>query len=88
MKAFSLPAILLAFVWAAGASAADGQPAQKGSSAVKTCHAEKVTGSNLRRRICMTDEEREARRKADQETLETFKRGSANSGAADPRLGG
>lgn len=88
MKTLILPAACLALVWAVGATAAGEQPPQKAAGANKTCHAEKVTGSNLRRRICMTDEEREARRKADRDAMETFKRGAANSGTADPRLGG
>ena len=44
------------------------------------CFAEKKTGSHLRKRICVTPEEMEQRRKADQEAMRNLRQSSRGSG--------
>lgn len=49
------------------------------------CFAEKTTGSNLRKRICMTEAEREQRRKADKAALAETRRSTAGASASRGR---
>jgi hypothetical protein len=49
------------------------------------CFAEKTTGSNLRKRICMTEAEREKRRKADKAALAETRRSTAGASASRGR---
>lgn len=44
------------------------------------CFAEKVTGSHLKKRICMTEAERERMRKEDQEAMGRMRSSSAGGG--------
>jgi len=59
------------------------------SSGRLVCFTEPVTGSHMRKRICMTEEERERRRAEDQEALRKFKNSSGGRGNAnvDPDIG-
>ena len=52
------------------------------------CFAEKTTGSHLRKRICVTPEELERRRQADQEAIRKLRQSSGARGQAtkDPSL--
>lgn len=49
------------------------------------CFAEKTTGSNLRKRICMTESEREKRRKEDKAALAETRRSTAGASASRGR---
>lgn len=80
-------------VYAAGGAAAEpakptnpAKPAPGKSDQV--CFAEKTTGSHLRRRVCMTREEQEQRRLADQQAMERLRRsrGAGGFGKPDPSL--
>ncbi|HUR41197.1 MAG TPA: hypothetical protein VM240_08505 [Verrucomicrobiae bacterium] len=53
-----------------------------------SCFSERVTGSNLRRKVCMTDADRDQRRKEDQASMENLKNGSSSRGKgnSDPGL--
>lgn len=56
----------------------------KAEGEARVCFSEARTGSNIKKRICMTEKEREARRQADQEAVQGFKGGSAGrSNAAE-----
>lgn len=47
------------------------------------CFTEPITGSHMRKRVCMTEEERERRRAEDQEALRKFKGGSGSRSSAN-----
>lgn len=77
----------------AGVSAAATEPgAAAGPNAQKSerlvCFAEKTTGSHLRKRICLTPEEMEQRRKADQEAMRNLRQssGARSKANTDPSL--
>ena len=74
-------------VYAAGGAAAEPAKPAPGKSD-QVCFAEKTTGSHLRRRVCMTREEQEQRRLADQQAMERLRRsrGAGGFGKPDPSL--
>lgn len=72
MKILWLPSFLI--LAAVSAQAAETKPTAKrdASDDAKSqlvCVTEPVVGSHIKKRICMTQEEREQRRKADQEAM-------------------
>jgi hypothetical protein len=80
-----------ALTYAAAGTAAEPAKSAKSASASKgqsdrVCFAEKTTGSHLRRRICMTREEQERRRVADQQAVQRMRRstGAGGVGSKDP----
>ena len=92
MKALAtlLAAATLAAALPAGAEQPAAAPeANKPSSGRLVCFTEPVTGSHMRKRICMTEEERDRRRAEDQEALRKFKNSSSGRGNAnvDPKVG-
>lgn len=68
-----------------GASLANDLPSkgkvEGDSGSQQVCFSEKVTGSHLRKRICMTKEEREQRRQQDQEAMNKMQSSKAGGGA-------
>lgn len=80
----ALIVVVLAAVAATGgnAMAAEAKSAT-GSESRMVCFSERQTGSNLRKKICMTEAERERRRKEDQEALANLKNGSSARGVAN-----
>ena len=91
MKALAtlLAAATLAAALPAGANEQPAAaPAAKPSSGRLVCFTEPVTGSHMRKRVCMTEEERDRRRTEDQEALRKFKGGSGARGSAgaDPGM--
>ena len=83
MKAITtlLAAAALMAALPVAAEQAPAAPAAK-SSGRMVCFTEPVTGSNMRKRICMTEEERDRRRTEDQEALRKFKGASGGRGSA------
>lgn len=79
MRALSL--MVIAAVAATGGSAIAAE-AKSGESRM-VCFSERQTGSNLRKKICMTEAERERRRKEDQEALANLKNGSSARGVSN-----
>jgi len=75
--------------FAAVSAAADTSGVAASSEAKKenrlVCFAEKTTGSQLRKRICMTREEQEQRRKEDQDAMNKLRRSGATANR-DPKL--
>jgi hypothetical protein len=71
---------------------AEQQPASKAPAAKSSgrlvCFTEPVTGSHMRKRVCMTEEERAQRRAEDQEAARRFKNSSSSRSKAnvDPEL--
>jgi len=90
MKA--LATLLAATLLAAAVPAHAAEPAsaapQSKSSGRLVCFTEPVTGSHMRKRICMTEEERDRRRAEDQEALRKFKNSTSSRSKAnvDPAL--
>lgn len=82
----ALVSMTLAFT-AASAAAEPGEASapKPGKDEQMVCFAEKKTGSNLRKRICMTETEREARREADQTKMSELRRSSGAGGVARGR---
>ena len=72
-----VPFLLLAAVSVQAAEAKPAAKPQPDSKSNLVCFSEKVTGSNLRKRLCMTEQERELRRQQDQEALGDLKGSSA-----------
>jgi len=71
---------------AAPALAADTKPKTAAKATdERHCFAEKKTGSNLRRRICITPEEQERRRKEDQQAMSNMRRSTGAGGASRGR---
>jgi len=86
----SLKVVVTAVGLLCGGAAVAEQPkpadgSQPGTDERLVCFAEKTTGSHLRKRICMTPEEREQRRKEDQEAVNKLRRSGATANR-DPRL--
>lgn len=81
--------LAVGFGLAAPALAAEDKPkaAAKATDQLH-CFSEKKTGSNLRRRICITAEEQERRRKEDQQAVSNVRRSTGAAGASrgDPSL--
>lgn len=85
MKGLFAVAVLLL---ASAGNAADAPPADAAKPASRDrleCFAEKTTGSNLRKRICVTAEERERRRKEDQAALAESRRSTAGASSSRGR---
>lgn len=73
--------MILAFTAAASAAETGEAPSPKpGTDERLVCFAQKTTGSHLRKRICMTPEEQEQRRKADQEAMNNTRRATSGAG--------
>lgn len=56
----------------------------------RVCFLEARTGSNIKQRVCMTEAERDRRRKEDQEALSKLKHSSSGASKAnvDPKVMG
>lgn len=73
MKAHGVAA-LLALVAAQAGAADKAKPAGADDEKPRlVCFSERATGSHLRKRICMTEEQMAERRKRDQETMARMK---------------
>lgn len=82
----ALVSMTLAFTAASSAAETGAASAPKPAKDERlVCFAEKTTGSHLRKRICMTETEREARRKADQDAMRNVRRSTAGASAARGR---
>lgn len=76
-----LVSMTLAFTAASAAAESGAASAPKpGKDERLVCFAQKTTGSHLRKRICMTPEEQERRRKADQEAMNNTRRATSGAG--------
>lgn len=82
MKFVRIPLLAIALIAPAALTAAEPAmtPAKPAEGEGRVCFSEARTGSNIKKRICMTEKERDARRKADQEAVQGFKGGSAGRG--------
>jgi hypothetical protein len=88
MKLLRNVALLALLVPAAGL-AGEADPSKGDSGDRRVCFVEARTGSNIKQRVCMTERERERRRKEDQEALRALKHSSSASGTAgaEPKIG-
>jgi len=77
--------LALGMTMAAQAEQAKAKPEKSGSGDDIVCFAEARTGSHLKKRICMTQAERERRMKEDQEAMAKFKGSGASSAAGGAR---
>lgn len=69
-------------LWVAASAAAEAPRSGANKPPAKervVCFSEPVVGSHLKKRICMTESEREQRRKADQEAMGALKRPGATN---------
>lgn len=86
-RAVTLLALLLS---ATIASAGEAPRVMPDSGDRRVCFVEARTGSNIKQRVCMTEAERERRRKEDQEALSRLKGSSAGASKSnvDPKVMG
>jgi len=73
--------VALGMTLAAQAEQAKAKAEKSGSGDDIVCFAEARTGSHLKKRICMTQAERERRMKEDQEAMAKLRGSSAGGGA-------
>lgn len=90
MKISAVAPLILLFC-SSGAVQATEMPATANSADAKklVCFEQPRTGSNIKRKTCMTEEQAQERRKEDQASAEGLKRGSAgrSNTSKDGKLG-
>lgn len=82
MKILKISAMVLALGGAGTALAAE-PVAEQGDGSRVVCFSEPKTGSHMRKRVCMTEAERDKRRAEDKEAMNSIKRGSSARGNAN-----
>ena len=88
MKRISMAAILLVCAGLAQASATDKKAAADGKAPSKlVCFMEATTGSHLKKRVCMTEEERARKKEASQTAAERLNRSAPASANRDKASG-
>jgi Skp family chaperone for outer membrane proteins len=87
MNILRIAAVLALLASATSVSAE--QAAQPAPGERKVCFLEARTGSNIKQRVCMTEAERERRRKEDQEAMSNLKNSSSarSNVGLEPKIG-
>lgn len=83
MTPVRVAALLALLVCATSVSAGEPEPLTSDPGNRRVCFLEARTGSNIKQRICMTEAERERRRKEDQEAMSKLRSSSAGAGRAN-----